>query len=183
MHFYDAFWGLYLPVTVAGRVSDIWRSYFTQHLFKYLNLHLGFLPRPLVSQDRNPHSYLADFQAELPLYSKTSKLIEFLQNYQNAFKNVPESMEKLWIQLYERGYIEYADVIHVQNWIQALLDVGYIFPALTSKVSVSGQVSKTFYQQKALNTFNTEVQKNTTDKCHWKKEIIFGNADLTGKES
>ena len=178
MHFYDAFWGLYLPVTVAGRVSDIWRSYFTQHLFKYLNLNLGFLPRPLVSQDRNPHSYLADFQAELPLYSKTSKLIEFLQNYQNAFKNVPESMEKLWIQLYERGYIEYADVIHVQNWIQALLDVGYIFPALTSKVSVSGQVSKTFYQQKALNTFNTEIQKNTTAKCHWKKEIIFGNTDL-----
>ena len=28
LHFYEAFWALYLPVTVAGRVSDIWRSYF-----------------------------------------------------------------------------------------------------------------------------------------------------------
>ena len=112
LHFYDAFWGLYLPVTVAGRVSDIWRSYFTQYFFKYLNLNLGFLPRPLVSQDRNPHSYLADFQAELPLYTKTSKLVEFLQNYEqetDVVRNVPERMENLWIQLYERGYIEFED--------------------------------------------------------------------------
>ena len=46
LHFYDAFWALYLPVTVAGRVSDIWRSYFTQALFPMLGLSIGFLPRP-----------------------------------------------------------------------------------------------------------------------------------------
>jgi hypothetical protein len=45
LHFYDAFWALYLPVTVAGRVSDIWRSYFTQSLFSSLGLSIGFLPR------------------------------------------------------------------------------------------------------------------------------------------
>ena len=36
LHFEDAFWGLYLPVTVAGRVSDILRSYVMQSLFKRL---------------------------------------------------------------------------------------------------------------------------------------------------
>jgi hypothetical protein len=30
LHFQSAFFGLLLPVTVHGRVSDIWRSYFTQ---------------------------------------------------------------------------------------------------------------------------------------------------------
>ena len=48
MHFYDAFWALYLPVTVAGRVSDIWRSYFSQSLFSSLGLSIGFLPRLLI---------------------------------------------------------------------------------------------------------------------------------------
>ena len=28
----EAFWGLLLPVTVHGRVSDIWRAYLTQKL-------------------------------------------------------------------------------------------------------------------------------------------------------
>ena len=173
LHFYDAFWGLYLPVTVAGRVSDIWRSYFTQYFFKYLDLNLGFLPRPLVTQDRNPHSYLADFQAELPLYTKTSKLVEFLHNYEQEVRNVPESMENLWIQLYERGYIEFEDVIHLQNWIQALVDVGYTFPKMSQMSQVSQLVSPTFYQQDALNSKLHEVQE-----CHTNQNVLFGNADL-----
>lgn len=32
LHFSPAFWGLLLPITVNERVSDIWRSYFTQAL-------------------------------------------------------------------------------------------------------------------------------------------------------
>ena len=32
LHFIPAFWGLLLPITVTERVSDIWRSYFTQAL-------------------------------------------------------------------------------------------------------------------------------------------------------
>ena len=133
------------------------------------------MPRPLVVQDRNPHSYLADFQAELPLYSKTSKLTEFLQKNQD-FKSLPESIENLWIQLYERGYIEYEDVLHIQNWIQALLDVGYIFPK-TSKVSQVSKVSNTFYNQKALRD-SVKIAKPQSQKCETERQVIFGNADL-----
>ncbi|CAE7333569.1 STL1 [Symbiodinium pilosum] len=32
VHLYEAFWGLLLPVTVHGRVSDIWRAYLAQKL-------------------------------------------------------------------------------------------------------------------------------------------------------
>ena len=45
LHFYPAFWALYLPISVSGRVSDIWRSYVGQAFFKHLGLSLGFLPR------------------------------------------------------------------------------------------------------------------------------------------
>ena len=43
-------------------------------------MSLGFLPRPLVVQDRNPHSHLADFAAEVPLYIKAGVLVEHLLN-------------------------------------------------------------------------------------------------------
>ena len=90
------------------------------------------MPRPLVVQDRNPHSYLADFQAEYPLYSKSTALVNYLKSIQIfEVHNLPQSIEKLWIDLYERGYFEYEDVLHIQNWIQALLDVGYEFPKTT----------------------------------------------------
>ena len=78
MHFYDAFWALFLPISIHGRVSDIWRSYISQTLFPNLGLHLGFLPRPLVSQDRNPHSLTGDFEAELDLYLKSSTFIDLI---------------------------------------------------------------------------------------------------------
>jgi len=45
IHFYAAFWALYLPISVPGRVSDIWRSFVAQAFFKHLDLSVGFLPR------------------------------------------------------------------------------------------------------------------------------------------
>jgi hypothetical protein len=41
---------------------------------------------------------------------------------------VPERMQALWIELYERGYIEQEDVKMVQRWLAALLESGYEFP-------------------------------------------------------
>jgi hypothetical protein len=41
-----ALWSLMLPVTVHGRVSDIWRSYIAQRLFWDVGVHLTFAPPP-----------------------------------------------------------------------------------------------------------------------------------------
>lgn len=40
-------------------------------------------------------------------------------------------MEKLWVALYERGYIEVEDVRAVQLWLKALLLAGYRFPSFS----------------------------------------------------
>ncbi|TRY74942.1 hypothetical protein TCAL_16818 [Tigriopus californicus] len=84
LHNRNAFFALYLPISVNGRVSDIWRSYFAQALFRLCNLKIGFMRRPLVVQDRNPHSYEADFEAELPLYRQTDRLITFLDEWSSS---------------------------------------------------------------------------------------------------
>ena len=65
----DSFWGLLLPVTVHGRVTDIWRSFFTQRLMWDVGQQLAF-SNPFVTQYRNVHNYLADFNSEKPLYSQ-----------------------------------------------------------------------------------------------------------------
>ena len=137
LFFRSGFWSLYLPISVAGRVSDIWRSYFAQALFKRIGVDLGFLPRPIVVQDRNPHSYEADFDAEIPLYTKSSALISYLlENYVSGKNSISrsfiETLESLWIDMYERSYIEKEDVQNMQLWISALMKIGYPFPSLKS---------------------------------------------------
>jgi hypothetical protein len=67
LHLYSSLWSLLLPISVHGRVSDIWRGYFMQRVCKAIGLRLAFAPS-VVQQDRNAHNYMADFQSELPLY-------------------------------------------------------------------------------------------------------------------
>jgi len=45
-----------LPTTVHGRVSDIWRSYFVQWVFKHTNKRIVF-SKAYIVQDRNVHNY------------------------------------------------------------------------------------------------------------------------------
>jgi hypothetical protein len=136
LHLYSSLWSLLLPITVHGRVSDIWRGYFMQRVCKTINLKLLFAP-PLVRQDRNDHNYLADFQSELPLYLRAPKLLEQLDNfsftstegaYPAASGSLPGMIEHLWVEMYERGYIEVRDVRLVQAWLESLVVVGYKFP-------------------------------------------------------
>ena len=136
LHLYSSLWSLLLPITVHGRVSDIWRGYFMQKICKAIDLHLLFAP-PIVKQDRNDHDYLADFQSELPLYLRAPKLLEQLDGfsftstegaYPAASSSLPGMIEHLWVEMYERGYIELQDVQLVQAWLESLVVVGYRFP-------------------------------------------------------
>jgi hypothetical protein len=130
VHTKPTLWATLLPMTVPGRVSDVWRGHFAQRLFQDLGLSMAYLP-PRVHQDRNPHNFLADMQAEGALYFKTGKLLEFLHSWDGGgATTLPESIEKLWIAVYERSYIEREDVLAMQRWLKALVAAGYVFPSL-----------------------------------------------------
>jgi hypothetical protein len=200
--FPSGYWSLYLPVTVAGRVSDIWRSYFAQALFKRIGVDFGFLPRPIVVQDRNPHSYEADFQAEIPLYTKGSALISYLlknyvlnQNYTS--ESFIETLELLWIDMYEREYIEQEDVKNLQRWISALLKVGYQFPNLRPPLlppKFANRKNTVIYNIKEIletrddlakighkiNRINISVDFEIRSKLcdNSKHHVVFGTSDL-----
>ena len=126
LHTKDALWATLLPITVHGRVSDIWRSYFSECLFHDLDLGVVLLP-PRITQYRNAHSYIADMKAEGDLYFKSERLVEFISGWGSLLPNIPGRMEALWIDLYERGYIEEDDVKLVQLWLGVLVQIGYHF--------------------------------------------------------
>lgn len=128
----DAFWGLYLPVSVHGRVSDIWRSYIFQRLAKYLCLQIAFSVSPWVEQRRNAHSYIADLDAEHDLYFKTERLLEFLDTWTSSGESIklPDLFLDLYVALYEREYVHAADVKLSRMWIEELREAGYSFPPI-----------------------------------------------------
>jgi len=125
----SALWSLMLPVTVHGRVSDIWRSYISQRLFWDIGMHLTFAP-PHVDQFRNVHNYMGDLKAEEPLYSQATALTQFLRDWRGIANSLPGRLEELTVAMYERGYLELGDVKFAQLWIESLIKAGYQFPPL-----------------------------------------------------
>jgi hypothetical protein len=130
LHFQNALWSLLLPITVHGRVADIWRSYITMRLCKEFGIRVIFTP-PMVVQVRNSHDYLADFDSEDDLYKRSSMLIRQLFEWTPTTKTLPGMMEELWIYLFDRGYIMFQDIGLLQNWLDALISIGYQFPRLS----------------------------------------------------
>jgi len=129
VHLYDAFWGLLLPVTVHGRVSDIWRSYLTQKLLWDIGQVLAFTNAHVV-HDRVAHDYLKDFHSEQDLYLKSTALVAFLAKWVSDAPTLVERLEQLWAALYQRGFVEIGDLQLAQAWIRDLLALGYKFPEI-----------------------------------------------------
>lgn len=129
LFYHDAFWGLLLPSTVHGRVTDIWRAYFTQRLMWDLDLRLVFAS-PVVSHRRNAHRYMADFNAELPLYERAEELIKHLVRWSSRAPTLEERIFDLVKEAYEIGIVELSDVCLMLAWISDLKRAGYVFPVL-----------------------------------------------------
>jgi len=129
----DAFWGILLPVTVHGRVTDIWRSYFLERLMWDLNQAVAFTPA-FVNQFRNPHSYLADFESEMQLYLRAGALTSFLVGWVPTDENLPLAgrIEELAITMFEYGILEERDVVLTQAFLEDLTMMGYKFPSVSS---------------------------------------------------
>lgn len=129
-----SFWGMILPVSVHGRVTDIWRSYIVQCIMRDLGQHVAFTA-PLAVQYRNVHSLIADLQSEVPLYTQADALTKWLRTWKpkDWKMSLEERTEQLFIDLYEIGVLEENDVKLVQAWLDDLLELGYIMPEVTGR--------------------------------------------------
>ena len=134
-----SFWALYLPVTVNGRVSDIWRGYVAQRIGWHLlesskDCFLSFSGQIVIEHKRNPHNLMKDFSAESDLYLKTEALLDFLAKWQPQTEQLtlPQIMISLYIELFERGFVEKEEIQFVKIWLQELHRLGYTYPLVRS---------------------------------------------------
>ena len=168
LHFKPAFWALLLPITVHGRVSDIWRSYIAQRLFWDCDLQLGFIARPLVVHDRTEHNDLGDLDAERDLYMKSEHLVKFLGSWKGTKATLAERIEELWVALYEHQYIELKDVELLRYWLQSLHQAGYTFPEVK-------------HRSIHIPTYTQSHQKRqftSNGRCETTRSLTFWTADL-----
>jgi len=131
----NAFLTLLLPMTVHGRVSDIWRSYIAQRVLRASGLRWGF-HRADVVQDRNAHSLLGNFSVELPLYETASEFVRVVDEVLLApGASMPAMLEQIYSALYELLGID--NVFALQHWVQATR-------ALAAWKTVESRVSDSF---------------------------------------
>ncbi|CAF4401981.1 unnamed protein product [Rotaria sp. Silwood2] len=145
LHLHPALWALLLPVTVDRRVSDIWRSCIMQV---------------------NGHSSSDDINDDDELHHKSVQLLKFLNEWSGIGDTVPKRVEALYTALYERGYLEIADVELILLWLNELIQAGYKFPQIISKFTVAvrtytGDLHK--LNDRLLPSFGMFVDRAVTD--------------------
>ena len=125
----SAFFGLLLPTTVTGRVSDIWRSYILTRLLWETDQHIAFTP-PIVMQYRNPHSYQQDLEDEADLYYRCDELLTFLAQWKRPFgaRTIREAYLNLVSELVQRQFLSRSDEHLVKAWVKDLNVIGYKWP-------------------------------------------------------
>ncbi|CAH1782196.1 unnamed protein product [Owenia fusiformis] len=126
---YDAFWGLILPVAVTSRVTDIWRSYFTQTLLWLIDGHLSYMP-PNCYQFRNYHSYIDDAKQEEKLYYQAGELVKFLSSWKCESNILSLCIQNLADAMAHKGFWEIADASLIGAWLEDLANIGYKFPVI-----------------------------------------------------
>ena len=132
-----AFFGLLLPVSVTGRVSDIWRSYLTSRLLWETEYRIGF-SSPFVNQYRNPHSYMKDLEEEKDLYYKVDGLLTALLKWTSAeSSSLEEAYLGLITEVVSSGFLGVEDLDLARAWCGDLRAAKYEWPKITSRMSSS----------------------------------------------
>ncbi len=138
--YYEAFWGLYLPVTTTFRVCDIWRSYWVQRLLWDIDGQLMF-GTSTIKQIRNSHSYLKDMQEEEQLYHQSGLFVRFLSSWSSSLPTLAQRIIQLANDIAKAGFWKTKEINIINAWINDLYLVGYTFPTImTSSPSSSPPV-------------------------------------------
>ncbi len=106
---------LYLPGFISPRESDIVRGLIAQPLMWNDGFTLGFTP-PTVVQERNPHNYLKDFQAELLIYLHSEEIAKISAETATKEKTMPENLMRVYEALHQKGLVPKEELDLLAAW-------------------------------------------------------------------
>jgi len=112
---------LYLPATCSFRMTDIWRSFIAQRLLWTCGWQLSF-HSATVSQDRNEHRLLHDFEEEISGYLGNQTLIDTLHslNLKSGQTNLLSNLEICYAALIAKGFFKPEEETLLQAWLNDL---------------------------------------------------------------
>ena len=139
--YYEAFWGLYLPVTTTFRVCDIWRGFWVQRLLWDIGGRLIF-GTSTVKQVRNSHSYIKDMDDEYQLYHQSSSFVRFLASWSSSHRSLSQRIAQLAEDIAQAGFWHLKEANIIDAWLADLHSVGYSFPSITKPFSISSPIRK-----------------------------------------
>lgn len=110
---------LYLPAFVSFRFTDILRGLVAQPILWAAGYKLGFF-NATVSQERNPHNYLRDFEQEYPCFLHPERVIETVSGAVSSSASVAENLFSAYEALHRDGIVEKRELALLASWLQDL---------------------------------------------------------------
>lgn len=109
---------MYLPVTCSFRLTDIWRSYIAQRLIKNLDFELIYNSSQ-VSQTRNYHDLLVDYEMELDSYLRANSFIDTLEQIEleEGYESLGSNLKLTYSVLIKNGYFAEEELNFLDAWL------------------------------------------------------------------
>ena len=112
---------LYLPATCSFRMTDIWRSFIAQRILWTCGWNLSF-HSATVTQERNEHNLLRDFEDEISGYLGNGKIIDLLGklNLKSGPDNIRANLEACYPGMIKHGFFKPVEESLLQAWLHDL---------------------------------------------------------------
>lgn len=111
---------LYLPMTVTFRFTDILRGLVAQPIMWHHGFHLGF-QQATVTQRRNPHDLMRDFEDEVPMYLTSKKVSTLAHKYGQNHPKIQDNLRAVYHALAMEGIVQSAELASLEAWLQDMV--------------------------------------------------------------
>ncbi len=117
---------MYLPSKCSFRMTDIWRSFVAQRLAWECNWSVLY-HRATVSQDRNEHDLMKDFEQEIPGYLNNDKICRLLSDL--PLRSGPafllDNLRTAYDALIDNGWIGEDEAPLLEAWCTDMRTLGF----------------------------------------------------------
>jgi len=117
--FSEAFALLYLPAHCSFRMTDIWRSFIAQRI-AFLNGWSILFHEPTMTQQRNIHNLMRDFEQEIPGYLHNAKIVKSLEDLslKPGTENIIENLRVCYEKLVSLSILPETELELLNDWIE-----------------------------------------------------------------
>ena len=108
---------LYLPSLVTFRYTDILRGLVAQPILWNSDYYLGFTSST-VTQERNFHDYMKDFELEIPCYLEPYKVINAVLSSVKASFSISDNLYQAYTKLHQIGIVQKEELTLLNYWLE-----------------------------------------------------------------